>query len=76
MNFESDVQKYNETKIALGQKIKQLREERKLTLKELGEMIGISEGSMSKIENGHWINLNRIVDLSKILNFEITIQKK
>lgn len=76
MNFEPDAQKYNETKIALGQKIKQLREERKLTLKELGEMINISEGSMSKIENGHWINLNRIVDLSNILNFEITIQKK
>lgn len=67
--------KYKETKIALGKKIKQLREERGLTLKQLGEKIDISEASMSKIENGHWINLNRIVDLSKVLNFEITIRK-
>lgn len=72
----NDADKYKETKIALGQKIKQLREERGLTLVELGNMIKISESSMSKIENGHWINLNRIVDLSNILNFEITIQKK
>lgn len=71
----NDADKYKETKIALGKKIKQLREERGLTLVELGNMIKISESSMSKIENGHWINLNRIVDLSKVLNFEITIRK-
>lgn len=73
--MSTDKIEYIHARLDIGQKIKQLREEKGMTLKEVSESIGINEGSMSKIENGHWINLNRIVDLSKVLNFEITIRK-
>jgi Helix-turn-helix. len=60
-------------RISIGKQIKNLREVRKLTLKELGELIDIGEASMSKIENGKWISIPKMVELSKVLNFEIKI---
>ena len=35
----------------LGQAIKQARQERKLTQKELGELVGVKKAQISKIEN-------------------------
>jgi len=35
----------------LGQKIRQLRKQRKLTQSELGELVGVKKSQISKIEN-------------------------
>jgi len=37
----------------LGEKLKQIRKEQKLTQEQLGKMIGVQKAQISKIENGN-----------------------
>lgn len=41
--------------IAMGRFLKELRKERRLTQEELGKMIGVTNKSISKWENGNYI---------------------
>ncbi len=60
----------------MGNKIKTVRKEKKITLRELGKLCGLDFGSISRIENGekdsHVLTLKNIaeklnVDLKKFL---------
>lgn len=51
---------------AMGKKIKAIRNERKITLRELGKLCDLDYGSISRIENGqkdsHILTLKNIAD--------------
>ncbi|MCF6330723.1 MAG: helix-turn-helix domain-containing protein [Sulfurimonas sp.] len=51
----------------LGNKVKDLRKEKKLTQEKLAKMVGISRNTLSKLENGYLSNIS-IVTLNKVLN--------
>lgn len=56
--------KYHMTSKIVGQKIKQLRKSKQLTISQLGEMVGVSEQQQSRYERG----INRI-DVEKLYLF-------
>lgn len=51
----------------IGEVIKKAREEKNLTQSQLGEMIGVKKGQISKIENGHNITFSTIVRVFKAM---------
>jgi len=51
----------------LGERIKTLRKERKLSQEELAKRAGISRNTLSKLENGYIANIS-IVTFEKVLN--------
>jgi transcriptional regulator with XRE-family HTH domain len=57
----------NEVRSEIGQKIAKLRIDNKLSMRELGEKLGISHAHISKLESG--INLPSIDFLGKIAEF-------
>jgi transcriptional regulator with XRE-family HTH domain len=56
-----------ENSMNLGGKIKKLREERKLSMRELGERVGVSHAHISKLESG--INSPSVDLLQKLADF-------
>jgi transcriptional regulator with XRE-family HTH domain len=54
-------------KMDIGQKINQLRLEKKLSMRELGEKVGISHAHISKLESG--INSPSVDLLEKLADF-------
>lgn len=58
--------------ILLGNKLRQIRKEKKLTLKTLSEMTNISQSELSKIERGEIDNPSNVFlfRLSKALDIE------
>lgn len=59
-------------KIALGNKIKKLREAKKLTQMEFSELINISDKALSKIEVGRsYPKLDTFFAMSKILEISL-----
>ncbi len=56
--------KYHKTSKLVGQKIKQLRKSKQLTIAQVGEMVGVSEQQQSRYERG----INRI-DVEKLYLF-------
>lgn len=54
----------------MGEKIKQLREEKGLTLEELGDMVGVGKSTVRKWETGMIANMKRdkILKVSKALD--------
>jgi len=50
----------------LGEKIKKLRKERKISQERLAKLAGISRATLSKLENGYIANIS-IVTLNEIL---------
>lgn len=58
--------------IALGLKIRQLREQRRLTQMQLAEMIDMSDRTISRIEVGQVEpELHTIIAISKVLNVSL-----
>lgn len=56
----------------LGEQIKKLRIQNKLTQEELGEKIGVQKAQISKIENGHsGTNIGTIQKVFKALNIKV-----
>jgi len=53
--------------LELGNSIKRLRKERKLTQEELAKMTNLSRATLSKLENGNIAQIS-VVILSNILN--------
>ena len=61
----------------LGERIKTLRKERKLSQEELAKRAGISRNTLSKLENGYVANIS-IVTFEKVLNilgYQIDIKR-
>ncbi len=57
----------------MGEKLKSVRLERNLTLKEVGTMVGCSESQLSKIENNHTLpSLPLLHALAKVLHTNIS----
>lgn len=57
----------------LGQKIKEIRQEQKLTQEELGQLVGVKKSQISKIENSLTdARFNTILKIFKALNTRIT----
>ncbi len=54
----------------IGKRIRMLREDRNLTLKEIANIIGVSEATFSRYESGHIENipLSKIEKIAKALN--------
>ena len=63
----------NELKLELiGQTIKQIRKERKLTQEQLGELVGVKKAQISKIENSLTdARFDTIIKVFKALNSKI-----
>jgi len=53
--------------LELGETIKKLRKEKKLTQQELAKITNISRTTLSKLENGYIANIS-IVTLNDVLN--------
>lgn len=72
----------NELKVdLLGQTIKQVRQERKLTQEQLGELVGVQKAQISKIENGvknaRFGTILKVFDaLDAKLNFNVELSNK
>ncbi|MDX9747401.1 MAG: helix-turn-helix transcriptional regulator [Paludibacter sp.] len=60
----------------IGSWVKQFREDKKLTLKDVAAMLEITEGTVSKIENGKWLSLEMLIKLSVKLEFFIFLVEK
>lgn len=55
----------------IGNKIKSIRKEKKLTQKELGNLIGKSEISIRKYEATSNVPLDAIIDIAKALDIDV-----
>ncbi len=51
----------------LGNEVRSLRKERKISQEKLAKTVGISRNTLSKLENGYVANIS-IVTLDKVLN--------
>ncbi len=60
--------KRNETLLEFGRRLEEAREENKLTLKELGDKVGLSESTMSRYERG-LVDVKRptVISLAEVL---------
>lgn len=54
----------------VGQKIKEIREAKKLTQEDLGNLIGVQKAQISKIENGKNLTVATIVKVFQALNLD------
>jgi len=60
--FEGDIQAW-----LIGEAIKQTRKKQQLTQKQLGELMGVKEAQVSKIESGKSISFSTIVRAFKAM---------
>ena len=60
--FEKDIEAY-----LIGEAIKQTRIKQKLTQKQLGELVGVQEAQISKIESGKSVTYSTIVKVFKAM---------
>lgn len=65
-----------EVRQLIGSWIKEFRLEKKLTQREVADMIGVTEGTLSKIEAGKWMSLEILIKLSVKLDFYIFLLEK
>jgi HTH-type transcriptional regulator/antitoxin HipB len=60
----------------IGQKIREVREYRRLTQSELGQMVGMRQSSIAIIESGeHPMNIDTLIKLCNALGCEIEISR-
>lgn len=62
-----------ELRINLGNQIREIRNARKMTLKELAQRLDITEGTLSKVENGIWVSIDMLFKISLELGFKIKL---
>jgi transcriptional regulator with XRE-family HTH domain len=58
----------------IGEKIRYYRKQKGMTQLEVANLLGVTEFTVSKIENGKWISLSMILRLAEILGFEIELK--
>ncbi|SFT05136.1 helix-turn-helix domain-containing protein [Mucilaginibacter polytrichastri] len=62
---------YSELKVKFGEKLRQLREDKKLSLRALAAKCDLDDSQISKIENAKWdIQLSTIFELAKGLEVD------
>ncbi len=62
-----------ETVPAIGQRLKALRKERRLSLAELSEAVGVSEATLSRVENEQTlVSAHHLYQLARTLGVDIT----
>jgi transcriptional regulator with XRE-family HTH domain len=55
-----------------GNNVRTLREARGLTTQQLGDLVGMQQGNLSKIENGRtWIGRTKLIALAEALNVPV-----
>ncbi len=62
----------------IGNKVRELRKEKKMSQETLAELVGLSRNTLSKLENGYIANIS-IVALDKVLNqlgYELEIKHR
>jgi DNA-binding XRE family transcriptional regulator len=57
----------------VGQKIKEIREKKRLTQDDLGKLIGVQKAQISKIENGKNLTVATILKVFRALGMEAKI---
>ena len=57
----------------IGQRIKELRKNKKLTLKTLSEITGINQGTLSLLENGENTNTNNNQAFKETISESISV---
>ncbi len=64
-------------RIELGKNLKGLREARGWTMEQLGAMIGMDKGAVSRVEAGKWnFGINTLVLFCKALNMDLRLLNK
>ncbi|MFI3261635.1 MAG: helix-turn-helix transcriptional regulator [Rikenellaceae bacterium] len=58
----------------VGQKIKEIREAKRLTQDDLGRLIGVQKAQVSRIENGKNLTVATIIKVFKALNVEAKLK--
>lgn len=58
----------------VGQKIKEIREAKKLTQEALGNLIGVQKAQISRIENGKNLTVATIIKVFKALGLEAKLR--
>lgn len=58
----------------VGQKIKEIREAKRLTQDDLGKLIGVQKAQVSRIENGKNLTVATIIKVFKALNVEAKLK--
>ncbi len=74
---ERDAYEYELRMDVLGKMIKAARKERKLTQKQLGELVGVQKAQISKLENSaNSATIDTILKVFKALNADINFNVK
>jgi len=64
-----------ENRTDIGFQIKFIREQKGLSQEQLGQMMGVSRSTISKIENGKFsFSVDYLLKLSAPLNFKVTLR--
>jgi DNA-binding XRE family transcriptional regulator len=58
----------------VGQKIKEIRQARKLTQEDLGRLIGVQKAQISKIENGKNLTIATLLKVFKALDVDARVR--
>jgi transcriptional regulator with XRE-family HTH domain len=67
-----DVQKHNSVDVAVGAKLRQLRESQNLTVGDLARHLGADENTAAGWENGsHRVSAAQLFEISKMLKVQI-----
>lgn len=62
---------YQLNNLTMGEKIKHLREERKLSLQKLADEIDVGKGTLSNVENGSSCTLSTVIDIANYFDVSI-----
>jgi len=57
--------------LLIGDRIRKYRRKKGLSQEQLGELVGISQSKISKIENGFWDSLSDLRLLARVLEVPI-----
>lgn len=65
-----------EHRIRIGQRLKEIRKERGMTATELAELCGLSQTTISKVENGRWsASVDILSKICEVLDARLDIVK-
>ena len=64
----------NNERIRIGSRLRELREEQGLTATQLGEKCGLTQSTISKVENGKWsVSLDILSKICEALGARVEI---
>lgn len=64
----------NNERLRIGNRLRELREAQGLTTTQLGERCGLTQSTISKVENGKWsVSLDILSKISAVLGAKVEI---